>query len=592
MIAFLAIWFAAALAPDSQITWVSVSPNSGNTEVVVRVDGTVTTSHFIMPDGRLVVDIAGVRGTREATHALNRGGISRVRLAQFKSDVARVVVELQKPVEYSVEQAEGSVRIRFANAGPLFEPWNAVVGKSASAQAPPSAAPVNAPLGKPLTANAPVAQQKTAAAPVAQQRPVQRQERPFMVTYQNAALSEVLGDISDISGRTILPSMEARSKVITAEILPPGLPWDIALASILEANGLSMRTTEHGVIIVDVAGSEQEKQISETLVSTTIKLEHIKADSVARSLAEGILTPGIGKVSVLTAANALIITDTQAGVDRVTSTIPLLDVPAAQVEIDARIAFVDRTALEALGVSYDLKDSRGNQLAGLAGNFIDTDGDGVLEPTEENVILLGGNSIAALGNASSRVASPAIQLATSLVLGRHTLISFLEALQTVSLSDIQAKPMVRTENNTLARIQVGERTPVRVLDASAGAGGVTGPVATVSFQNTGIILEVTPQVTGDQVKLYMHAERSNIGAAPSDIGITFQTQSADNVVTVRDGETIVVGGLSIIERTESRSGIPLLMDIPILGALFRNTNERENRRDLIVMVTPRIVRDQ
>jgi general secretion pathway protein D len=90
----------------------------------------------------------------------------------------------------------------------------------------------------------------------------------------------------------------------------------------------------------------------------------------------------------------------------------------------------------------------------------------------------------------------------------------------------------------------------------------------------------------------MHAERSNIGAAPSDIGITFQTQSADNIVTVRDGETIVVGGLSIVERTESRSGIPLLMDIPVLGALFRNTNERENRRDLIVLVTPRIVRDQ
>jgi type IV pilus assembly protein PilQ len=449
----------------------------------------------------------------------------------------------------------------------------------------------SAPLGRQI-ANPPAPQPKTAAAPVAQQRPVQRQERPFMVTYQNAALSEVLGDISAVSGRTILPSMEARAKVITAEILPPGLPWDIALSSILEANGLAMRTTDHGVIIVDVAGSEQEKQISETLVSTTIKLEYIKADSVARSLAEGILTPGVGKVSVLTAANALIITDTQAGVDRVTSTIPLLDVPAAQVEIDTRIAFVDRTALEALGVSYDLKDSRGNQLAGLAGNFIDTDGDGVLEPTEENVILLGGNSIAALGNASSRVASPAIQLATSLVLGRHTLISFLEALQTVSLSDIQAKPMVRTENNTLARIQVGERTPVRVLDASAGSGGTGGPVATVSMVPTGIILEVTPQVTGDQVKLYMHAERSNIGAAPSDIGITFQTQSADNIVTVRDGETIVVGGLSIVERTESRSGIPLLMDIPVLGALFRNTNERENRRDLIVMVTPRIVRDQ
>jgi type II secretory pathway component GspD/PulD (secretin) len=188
------------------------------------------------------------------------------------------------------------------------------------------------------------------------------------------------------------------------------------------------------------------------------------------------------------------------------------------------------------------------------------------------------------------VANPALTLATSLVLGRHTLISFLEALQTVSLSDIQAKPMVRTTDNTLARIQVGERTPIRVVDAQS-AGGVNSPTAAVRLEQTGIILEVTPHVTGSQIKLRMHAERSNVGAVTGG-DITFQTQQADNVVTVRDGETVVVGGLTIVEKTKVRSGIPLLMDLPVIGKLFRNDRDQEDKRDLLVLVTPHIVRDQ
>src|SRR5688572_24851206 len=113
MIALLALWFAAAFAPDTQITWVSVSPVSGSTEVVVRVDGEVSTSNFILPDGRLVVDITGVRNAQESTHAVNRGGIARVRIGAFQPNVARVVVELDRPVEYTVNEQDGVIRIRF-----------------------------------------------------------------------------------------------------------------------------------------------------------------------------------------------------------------------------------------------------------------------------------------------------------------------------------------------------------------------------------------------------------------------------------------------------------------------------------------------
>jgi len=270
-------------------------------------------------------------------------------------------------------------------------------------------------------------------------------------------------------------------------------------------------------------------------------------------------------------------------------------VRAPQVDIEAKIAFVDRTNLEALGLFYDLKDSQGTQLTGLATNYFDANGNGVFEPdevTEDDVIMLGGNSVAAIGNADSRIRNPALQLAMTLLLGRHSLVTFLEALQSVSLTDIQAKPMIRTMDHRKANIQVGESTPIRVIDAGSMQGGLTAPRATVQFRETGVILTVTPHITGNQVVMELRAERSNVGALlESDLGVTFQTQLAETQVIVEDGQTIVIGGLTITEKVKSRSGIPLLMDLPVIGSLFRVDNDRENKRDLLVMVTPHIVRD-
>jgi type IV pilus assembly protein PilQ len=163
-------------------------------------------------------------------------------------------------------------------------------------------------------------------------------------------------------------------------------------------------------------------------------------------------------------------------------------------------------------------------------------------------------------------------------------------LQSVSLTDIQAKPTIQTMNNRQAVIQVGESTPIRVIDAG---GPTTGQAAqaTVDFRDTGIILRVTPYVTGDQVVLDLHAERSGLRPETADIGFTFATQLAQTQVLVSDGETAVIGGLTITERSHAMQGIPFLMDLPVIGALFRRTLQQEVKRDLIIMVTPHIVRE-
>jgi type IV pilus assembly protein PilQ len=602
----------ATAAAEPGVTGLSVAPVADRTEVVILVDGSVTARHFMLDDGRIVVDVSGApQSPRLDIRQLNRGGVRELRVAPFEPGVTRVVIALDQPSAYEYVREPGRIRVTFPNRNGTFEPWNRALGTSSAArtpapigaplqQAPPAALPAaeqaqqpgTRPAGEqaqqPGTRPAGVQAQQPGTRPAAPQ-PAPQQPRPRAITvaFQAEPVNNVLAVFSEYAGRTILASPEVQSKSVTAELR--GVPWDQALEAILEANSMHMRLLNSGVFLVEDVSRVGERRSAEPIVTQAFPIQYINADSIGKAIA-GLLTPQTGRVTVNSASNALLVTDTRSAVERVAEIIPQLDARTPQVDIAATIAFIDRTTLEAFGVVYDLKDSRGSQFNRVVTGFT-PDG----EPTSEDVILLGGNSIAAIGNANYRVQSPALQVVSTLILGRHSLISFIEALQTVSLSDIQAKPVLRTMDHRLATIQVGEETPIRVIDAGAAGGTTTGagaaPRATVEYKNTGVILEVTPHITGNQVLLDMRAERSNVATAPGDIGIIFQTQNARTQVLVNDGETVVIGGLTIIEKTRTRSGIPLLMDLPFIGALFRSERIGENKRDLLIMVTPHIVRD-
>ncbi|HSJ10223.1 MAG TPA: secretin N-terminal domain-containing protein [Longimicrobiales bacterium] len=572
----------ALLAPESRVTGLSITPVADRTEVVILVDGSVTSRDFMIPDGRLVVDLTGVpQPPRVDLRDVNRGGVREVRVAPYQPNVARVVLQLGSPLEYSVTREADRIRISFPNRGGAFEPWTHAMGATRPVPSDAQAAPPPAPLAR---------EQRSTTAPAARvgtQVPVQ--EPRIRVMFEEEPVTNVINLFSELSRRTIIVAASIRSKTITAEIRD--MPWDMALEAILEANGLSIRELDSGILMVEDAAELATRQTQlEPQETRAFTIEFASVDSIRSAVAE--LVQPDGRVTVNSGTSTLIVQGTRSAVARVAEIIPLLDVSTPQVGISATIAFIDRTTLEAMGVVYDLKDSRGNQLNEFNPGLADLDGDGVMEQVDDDVIMLGGNSIAALGNANNRVAAPALQLISSLVLGRHSLVAFLEALQTVSMSDIQAKPYLRTTDHRRATIQVGEQTPIRTIDAGAAGGGDQAPRATVDMKDTGIILEVTPHIVGTgQVRLELRAERSNVGAAPSDIGVLFQTQNAETEVLVNDGETIVIGGLTIIEKTKSRSGIPLLMDLPVIGKLFRNDLERENKRDLLIMVTPTIIRD-
>lgn len=576
MSSILALWTGLFLALGGPVKELRIAPGANTTDVVVAVDGQIEVRDFTMEGpNRLVLDLTGAVHQLDRTlfRDVNRGGILSINTSQFTDEVVRIVLELEELVPYEVRQDDGQIRIALENLGETFEPWTS----GAPVPAPSSAVP------QPL-------------AQVAQEAPAE----PISITFVAAPIEDVIFAFSDFSGRSIVNGTDVTG-LITARIADQ--PWDEALDAILSSNGLIARERDSGVIEVMNAETRTTNEQFETLMTRTYRVNYQTSEEIA--VAVGGITTDRGEVNSVPGSNAVVVTDIQRVHDDVVELIRDLDGRTPSVHIQAKIIFVNRTDLNELGITYDLKDSSGNQLNILAPGASDLDGDGIIELPDEavqqgtNVVALGGNSLAALGNANSRLTNPTLTLLSSLVIGRHTLVNFIEALESSNLSDIQAEPSLTVLNNQPARIQVGERTPVRVLDAGAvggggggGQGGAQIPTATVNFEETGIILEATPTVNNSgEIILLLRAERSAAILAESDVGFIIQTQNADSRVLVRDGQTVVIGGLTVTELNEIRSGIPLLMNLPLVGKLFRTTRESLVQRDLIILVTPTIVRD-
>ena len=571
----------AVLAPLTPVRGLGVVPVADRTEVLIEVEGQVTVKHYLLrqPD-RVVVDLTGARHAlpQNRFSDINRGGVLALRVSQYQPDVVRVVVDLAQPVEYTVDREAGIVRVSFPNPGSAFEPWHA--GRR---MAPATVAAAPAPPPPP-------------AQPAVRVQ-AQAQTPRISVSFQQTPILDVLATFAEFSNRSIVAGADVTGTV-TADIRDQ--PWDVALRAILDSHGLTAREEVSGIIRVENMKQLRDRETTEDLVTRQYRVKYASADSLVKAV-EGLLSQR-GKVAVNRSANALVVTDSRSVLERIEPAIQQLDMRTPQVTIAAKIIFIDRTALEEMGFIYDLKDiGGGNQLNRIVSGFADLNGNGVYEPnesTDQDVIVLGGNSIAALANASTRIASPQLQVAASLALSRHALVTFIDALEELQLSDVQAAPVITTLDNREASIHVGEETPIRVIDLGTATGGggsggaaVNLPRATVQIKPTGIILRVTPHVTGNQVLLDLHAERSSLALAPSDIGYTFQTQSSQTQVLLNDGETAVIGGLTVVEKTESRSGIPFLMNLPVVGRFFRTTSERESKKDLLIMVTPHIVRE-
>src|SRR5512138_1712780 len=394
----------------------------------------------------------------------------------------------------------------------------------------------------------------------------QSQEPRITVNWENAPINDVLGVFAAFTGRTILPSKGVVGTV-TANIT--NLPWDTALREIMNANGYDVTINPDGVIIVDTFENIAQRQATIPLQTRNIRLNYARAKAVAPMVSERLTrncpigpslaaqaaamqpTPGAptaqpmpqvgvvqsfscpirGTVTADTITNSISITDIPSALLDLEKYAQSLDLRQPQVNIKAKIILVDRTTLEGLGLRYDIGTQQ--QFFNDIIPRIDSTGKARTDPGQ---ILLGGNTVSAIANATARIPSAALQLVFSTAMGNYNFSTFLEALQQNTLLDVQAEPSASVLNNRTANLTAGTQVPIRVIEAGTGSNNTGNfPRATVQMQQTGVILTVTPQITANrQIQMRVHVENSDVQFQANDVGAVFPTQKVDNEVLVAD----------------------------------------------------------
>ena len=643
------------LTAQALVRGVRVESNTGGTIVAVTLTDSVARSAFTLAGpNRIVLDLPGATlgslGGR-AYDGQARGPVQNIRMAQYRADIVRVVIDVDGPSRYSLSGGN-EVRIALAggadvaawSTGDEFPVQHVAQERVAQPVAEAAVTAVAVMDSTVSSARAPAGEvmsqvQYQTPEPALIGTPATAAGKPpkprITVSYQEADIRDVIAAFASFANRTIIVGKDVAGN-ITADVKDK--PWDEALAAILSAQGLAASEEPNGIIIVDSYKNMLDKQSLEPLVTQVVSVNYANATSLATTVrglltrdcvpgaggptsggASSATTPGAvpagcvvrGSVQADSATNSLLIREVSSRMDDVISYVRSIDRRTPQVAIKAKIIFVNRTNLQEMGITYDIGTARQffntviPRQEVVSQIPIDRNGDGVpdafrqvQQPVIGDRVDIGGNVISAIANANSSISSPALNLIFSAALGKYSLTPFIQALQESSLADVQAEPTVVTLDNRKAEILVGQEIPIRVLDAGAGAAGgsstgqINIPRATVQLKEVGISLSVTPRITNNrQIMMTIHAENSSASLASSDVGYIFDKQRADNTLMVPDGETAVIGGLTITSVSKSRRGVPFLMDLPYLGRLFSTTRKSEQKRDLVILVSPHILDD-
>jgi type IV pilus assembly protein PilQ len=569
---------------------------------------------------------------------VTRGAITDVRVSQYRKNTVRVVINLDGPRSYEVVKEGGEVRVAVAADGAAsFAAWHAgSPRREAREETQADARAAEAP-----AAGDPAAEQRVAqtSAPreraddrrrtVVQQAQQRSQQPRITVTYQQADIRDVLAAFAAFSGRTIIPSSAIPAVRIDAEIKDQ--PWDVALQAILAAQNLAATEDRNGILIVDTQERIAMRAQTEPLQTRVVRLNYQRATPVAEQvrtrmmqcipsenasptsssaaaagtppvagappaqssaptspsngMSENGICRGRGSVSFDEVTNSLSITAPVSTLEDLVAFAESLDLRQPQVNIKAKIVLVNRTDLDALGIKYDLGTRQ--QFFNTVIQRVDSAGNPG-SPADPPTVLLGGNTVSAIANASGNVPGAALRLIYSTALGGFDFSTFLDALQEVSLLDVQAEPSVTTVNNKTAELVSGVQVPfVPLISAGGGATQLNAPVAVERIQ-TGVTLRVTPSVTNNG-HIMMRVETVNSDVNFTNNGTLIDNNSNKTELLVADGETVVIAGLTQTSVRVSKSGIPILVDLPLIGRLFGYTTRQEQRRDLLILLTPHII---
>ncbi|MFD1619433.1 type IV pilus secretin PilQ [Thalassotalea marina] len=408
--------------------------------------------------------------------------------------------------------------------------------------------------------------------------------RAISLNFQDISVRTVLQIIADLNGFNLVTSDTVTGN-ITLRL--DGVPWDQALDIILKVKGLDKRM-EGNILMVapgdELAAREAKElqalqQVAELapLYSEYIQVNYAKASEFAdlvKNEDNSILSPR-GSVSVDERTNTLLVRDTAQSIEDIKRMVTVLDIPVRQVVIESRMVTVKDNLNEELGIRWGVTDTDGEY--STSGNLTgsNTARTGVVPNLNDRL------------NVNLPVASPAGSLAFQVArLADGTILDLeLSALEKENKGEIIASPRITTANQKEAYIEQGVEIPYQEA-ASSGA-------TSTQFKKAVLSLKVTPQITPDnRIILDLVVTQDTVSEVTNGSAPAIDTQRIGTQVLVNNGETIVLGGIYQQSVINSVSKVPVLGDIPYFGWMFRNSNNFNEKKELLIFVTPRIVTER
>jgi type IV pilus assembly protein PilQ len=407
--------------------------------------------------------------------------------------------------------------------------------------------------------------------------------RAISLNFQDIPIRTVLQIVADYNGFNLVTS-DTVSGNITLRL--DGVPWDQALDIILKVKGLDKRM-EGNILMVapsdELAAREArelqaKQQVAELapLYSEYIQVNYAKAFEFANLIKneENSILSSRGSVSVDERTNTLLIRDSAKSIEDIKRMVKVLDIPVRQVVIEARMVTVKDNLNEELGIRWGVTNTDGQTSTSGSLQGANTANTGLVPVLSDRM------------NVNLPVINPAGSLAFQVArLADGTILDLeLSAMEKENKGEIIASPRITTANQKEAYIEQGVEIPYQ----EASSSGAT----TTQFKKAVLSLTVTPHITpDDRIILDLVVTQDTVSDVQSGQAPAIDTQRIGTQVLVNNGETIVLGGIYQQSTISTISKVPVLGDIPYFGWLFRNSNNFNEKKELLIFVTPRIVNE-
>jgi type IV pilus secretin PilQ/predicted competence protein len=547
----------------------------------------------------IVIDLPNVTSAVPSVTRIEEGPVQQVRVGLNPRVplMTQVTVELSRTAPYRIETSPdgNNLTLVFDSPSPAanLDPTRArQAAATALQQAPPASAAPAAPQSRPVP-QAPAAPQNVAGGQTPPLGPPQRfTGHPVTLDFQGADLRAVLRSFSEISGLNIVldPTLQGSVDVALRDV-----PWDQALDIILRANklGYVVEGTIVRIAPLSVLADEeaQRQRLTDAQADAgelrvlTRSLSYAKALDLVQLIKDTSLSRR-GNVQIDPRTNTVIVTDLAERLTKVEELLNTLDRPEPQVEIEARIVQTSRDFARNIGIQWGVNGratpALGNTLplafpnqGSITGRTGVTQGAPPPDP--------GTDAVSNMVNLGVSAATSGVGLALGAINGALNLDVALSALESTGQGRILSTPRVSTQNNIEAEIMQGIQVPIQT---------VANNTVTVTFKDASLILRVTPQITAANtviMRIMVENSAPDFSRAVNNIP-PIDTQRATTQVLVSTGETTVIGGIYVSREQTSQDRTPGLHRMPLLGWLFKRNEFSDESRELLIFITPKIVR--